>query len=460
MSAQKSKQGDSTVALVKSIKQDAEKITDAEVREMVREAVHLAGGLSGIVRDGQSVVIKPNLVTTRSFPGTLSILMAPVTDPAAESVQVPQLVNGITTDRRVVRAMVELVRELNPSGKVYVMECAGDGPTSGNFQRMGYNHENIPGVDEFRALGENGAYRDVDSDDLVAVEAKNQLYKKLPGFLKNKYYFDKTYYNADVIISLCCLKNHSAAAVTGGIKNVGIGARPACIYSLKKSTISVFAIGHAWEPLNNFIHDYYSAKPVDFVLCDGLQGLSWGPAAQGAPSYEKAKMNMRVIMASKDAVACDAVQSCIVGVDPEKVKYLKDLSQDGFGEIDMSRISVRGNVRVDEIKRRFPLPGGLLGAVASGGAKKAVYEDFDPPDINIEKASLTGREMTLDIKADPKVVRIELYVDCELAEVFPGGSAQLKHCFDVSPSKGAHVISIYAYDRFLNCGIETHEFEA
>ena len=45
--------------------------------------------------------------------------------------------------------LVEHVREQNPSGKVYIMECAGDGLTSENFKRMGYNHENIPGVDEF-----------------------------------------------------------------------------------------------------------------------------------------------------------------------------------------------------------------------------------------------------------------------------------------------------------------------
>jgi hypothetical protein len=118
-------------------------------------------------------------------------------DPFKESVQVPQLANGITTDRRVTEAMVELVRELNPSGRVYIMECAGDGTTSENFRRMGYTHDNIPGVDKFIALGEDGKYRDVDSDDLVAVEVENRQYKKLPSFLKDRYYFDKTYYSAD-----------------------------------------------------------------------------------------------------------------------------------------------------------------------------------------------------------------------------------------------------------------------
>ena len=151
---------------------------------------------------------------------------------------------------------------------------------------------------------------------------------------KNKYYFDKTYYSADVIISICCLKNHVNTAITGGIKNVGIGARPAKIYSPKGKTVSAFVINHAWEPIHDFIHDYYSAKPVNFVLTDGLEGLQYGNACQRAPSYAEAKMNMRLLLASNDAVAIDSVHSCIVGVDPEQVEHLKDSARDGFGTID------------------------------------------------------------------------------------------------------------------------------
>ena len=376
--------GNSTVALVKSPKQDATEITDAEIRKMVREAVRLTGGLSDIIKDGQSVVIKPNIVVTRHVTGNINPLLMPVTNPFKESVQIPELMNGVTTDRRITKALVELVRERNPSGKVYVMECAGDGLTSENFKRMGYNHENIPGVDRFIALGEEGEYRNVDADDLVAVEVKSQQYKNLPKFLKNKYYFDKTYYSSDVIISLCCLKNHVNTAITGSIKNVGIGAKPARIYSSKGKTISASVINHAWEPLHDFIRNYYSARPVDFVLTDGLQGLQYGNACQGAPGYEEAKMNMRLLLASKDPVAVDSVHSCIIGVDPEKVKHLKDLARDGFGTIDTSKITVVGNARVDEVKKPFLLAKGILGKIFKESSR-AQYKDFKGPSLSVDK---------------------------------------------------------------------------
>ena len=50
MSVRKHRSGESTVALVRSPRPDAAQITDAEVRELVRDAVQLAGGLSDIVQ--------------------------------------------------------------------------------------------------------------------------------------------------------------------------------------------------------------------------------------------------------------------------------------------------------------------------------------------------------------------------------------------------------------------------
>lgn len=442
--------------MVRSIKPNATQITDEEVTQMVREAVELAGGLDDIVKDDQVVVIKPNLVTTRTAPGKIKPLLLPFSNPFKKDLQLPELVNGITTDRRITKAMVALVRELNPSGRVYVMECAGDGPTSENFKRLGYNHENIPGVDAFVALGESIAFRDVDSDQLIAVEVENQKYKKLPKFLKGKYYFDKTYYNADVIISLACLKNHMCSAVTGGIKNVGLGARPANIYANKEGqTMSAFLIGHKWEPLNNFIHDYYSAKPVHFVLTDGLQGSQFGNMCQGAPSYEASLMNMRVIMASKDPVAIDAVQSCIVGVDPEKVNHLVDLANAGLGTIETSKITVVGNTSVDELKKPFGLPSGLLRLILSKDTHTAVYDDYAAPSLSVRALAVENNTMTAKIKTDPKTTKIEMHIDGGLVTTFTEDFDQLKYAMNGAASSGTHEVTFRAYDRLLNCGYET-----
>ena len=454
MSKTNESNGNSTVALVRSSKQYAAHITDEEIRQMVREAVELTGGLSDIIKDGQTVVIKPNIVVTRHVSGNIKPLLMLVSNPFKESVQIPELMNGVTTDRRVTRAMVELVRELNPSGKVYIMECAGDGITSENFRRMGYNHENIQGVDAFIAIGEDGKYRDVDAYELAGVEVKNQQYKNLPKFLKGKYYFDKTYYSADVIISLAVLKNHVNTAVTGGIKNVGLGARPANIYSPKGKTVSAFVINHAWEPINDFIHDYYSAKPVDFVLTDGLEGLQYGNACQGAPSYEEAKMNMRLILASKDAVAIDSVHSCIIGVDPEKVKHLKDLARDGFGEIDTSKITVVCNTRVDEVKKPFSFAGGILGKIYKE-TPKARYTDFEAPSLSIDDVTIENKTLTAKLSTAPKTTKVEMHIDGKLVDTFTHGFNQIQYHLNGESRKEPHEIAFYAYDKYLNCGYNT-----
>ena len=350
------------VALIQSDKAKAEQINEAEINAMVKEAIKLSGGFD-FIKDGEFVVIKPNLISTRTLLKTMNTMTMMMTKPYADKTQVPAEANGLTADWRVAKAVVEMVREVNPSGKVYVMECSGEGVVQETYKRLGYTHENIPGVDKFVGLDEAGSqYRDVDSKDFVAVDLGNkQKYDKLPEYLNNKYYFDKTYFAADKIISIACLKNHINTAFTGGIKNVGIGAMPGKVYGNNKNTINrAMTIDHSWDPLARFIHDYYLCKPVDFVVTDGIQGLAYGPQGQGAPSYDAAKMNMRMVMASKDPVAIDTVHATVVGVDPMKVNYLQYVAESVGGENIMSNIDVVGNRKVDQVKKSFPMKQGLL----------------------------------------------------------------------------------------------------
>lgn len=181
----KSKNDMSKVALIRSQKAKAEEISQREVRDMVRQAVALTGGFSDIIKDGQTVVIKPNLVSTRATTGTIGALSMPFTDPYKRN-QVPPTVNGFTADWRIAKALAELVREVNPSGKLLVMECSGEGSVRKTFDVMGYTHENIPGVDRFIAMDETGdGYRAVDSPDLVTVDLKDkQRTSPCPSFCK------------------------------------------------------------------------------------------------------------------------------------------------------------------------------------------------------------------------------------------------------------------------------------
>ena len=142
----------STVALFRSDKDRAEDIGYDEIKSLVRQAVEAAGGLESIISDGDSVILKPNLVSAGG--------------------KRPE-VNGVTTDHRVVRAVSELVRELNPNGWIGVLEGAAPGNnqhTSDMYELYAYTKANLPLIDDIICLEDIcGETKDYDSDELIAV---------------------------------------------------------------------------------------------------------------------------------------------------------------------------------------------------------------------------------------------------------------------------------------------------
>jgi uncharacterized protein (DUF362 family) len=441
-----------TVALVQSEVRDASEFDYPEIRRVVQEAVSLAGGLTNIIKDGDVVVLKPNIVATRGAP-RLTFLDF---DAYRPNLQIQKEMNGITTDYRVTKAVVELVREINPSGKVYVMEGSAWGQTEKNFKLMGYDHDNIPGVDRFISLDDTSRYACVDSDDLVAVdlgEKGRYPASRMPHYTGGSYYFDRTYFEADVLISIPVLKNHLYTGMSGGIKNVSIGATPCMVYGNDRNQITrIKKIHHSWGPLNDWIHDYYLCRPVDFVVTDGLQGSQNGPRAQGSSSVENALMNMRLILAGKDAVAVDAIHSYIVGIDAQKVDHLRELAASGAGVIDTRHIVVKGNRRVDEVKKSFRLSR-ILAVLFRG--RKSQYRDFEPPEFELVKVTMSDNRLSVDAKTGPNVTKVELFIDGELSGIFSDGFDHIEVALNGSLIEGAREATFYAYDRYLNCSFQT-----
>jgi uncharacterized protein (DUF362 family) len=183
-------------------------------------------------------------------------------------------------------------------------------------------------------------------------------------------WMDSRYVEADWLISVASMKTHWQAGVTGAVKNVGIGATPAAKYSAGASCArtqtpeyidhTVPATNKLSEPLSQFIRDFYSARPVDFAVIDGLQGMQHGPSPIYVPNgdYEKDKMNMRLIVASRNAVAADTIETQVMGCDPSQVPHLTMLEKLGLGTTDASKIDVVGNTTVAAARKPFagPMP--------------------------------------------------------------------------------------------------------
>jgi len=285
-----------------------------------------------------------------------------------------------------------------------------------------------------------------------------------------EFYFNKLYYNADVIISIPVLKNHHYAAITGAIKNVAIGSSPPNIYGTKSMLTVTKAtpkyVVDKWGPLirlerskkinhdpyylSLWMHDYYLCKPVHFVVTDGLQGSQNGPDIPGTTKQKCLKdnqMNMRLILAGKDPLAVDTIHSLVIGFDPDRVNHLANLSTSGCVNPALIRVNGRS---VHDVRKRFALEGGRINAM------NAKHSSYKPPQLKIETAKVRNNKLNLHLIIKPRqTVKAEIAVDGKIHDKIVIGNFE-NVIMDIDSVKTRPKnITVYAYDHFLNCTEKT-----
>lgn len=422
----------STVSVVHSQSATAEDISDEEVRLMVNEAISLSGELDEIVKDGQTVILKPNLVQMK-------------VDSTGELLA--QTVNGVTTDWRVTNAVADIVRTLNPNGKIYVMEGSASGKTLDVMKYLHYTPEYMESVDGFFAFeSDSGDWQDLDSPKLVKVSLED-------GLLHKEYYFNKLFYEADVVISIPCLKTTSGVVVTAGIKNVSLGTPPGNIYGVSPDNPSkVNMVSHKIVDgeLDKWIYDYFICKPIDYVVVDGLQGFQSGPVPMSGERTETDKMNMGLIISGKDAISVDTVCALITGWDPESIGYLNHFRENNIGNGEVSNILVKGS-KIHEIRKYFTLKLPNLGG--------SPIEDKGAPNFNIENHELVDGKLAASIKAENEIEKIEVYIDNCFYTSISKDEGLDNIIIDYNELKGTHNVTLYAYDKFYYSSEQSFECE-
>jgi hypothetical protein len=179
-------------------------------------------------------------------------------------------------------------------------------------------------------------------------------------------------------------------------------------------------------------------KPINFVVMDGLQAIQNGPTP--ITNYILSQMNMRVIIAGRDPIAVDTIESLSMCWDPESVKYLKYLDTDKAGNLDTAKIRVIGK-QVDEIRKDFE---GIL--PPAGGIKIA---DKIPPVLTIKKSELKAGKLNLSLSVSPDTKKVEAYIDNKLL------GTVISNFDNISLNPGVldktnHSMKLWAFDRFLN----------
>jgi len=278
-----------------------------DVDTIVKQAVAEAGGLGGVVARGSTVVIKVNL-----------------TMPAESG-------SGIVTDRRVVKAVIELCKAAG-AGKVVICDGAGgaNGDTTAAMKSAGY--ESI--------LSTTGAtFVDLNSDAVVTVSSPGKL-------ALADYRVAKTVAQAATFISLAVLKTHNEAGVSLTAKNL-VGITPLAAYTDAPARAR-YRLHDAG--IHKVIADLNLLRRVDFAIIDGITGMEgngpiWGPPVQ-----------MNLIVAGCNVACVDAVGTAVMGFQPSQIPHLALLAAKGLGPIDLRQILVRG-ATIDAVSRKFKPPG-------------------------------------------------------------------------------------------------------
>ena len=169
---------------------------------------------------------------------------------------------------------------------------------------------------------------DLNVDDVKRVPLKTRASRL------SELYLPKTVLGADFVVSMPKLKTHHWAGVTLSLKNM-FGVVPGGCYGWPKNVLH-------WAGIDNSILDINAAVRPDFAIADGINGMEGNGPIQGTPK------RANVLVFGNDPVAVDATCCRIMGLLPEKIKYLAGagtllghLSADKIEQMGESIASVR-----------------------------------------------------------------------------------------------------------------------
>ena len=174
-------------------------------------------------------------------------------------------------------------------------------------------------------------FRDLNLDDVARVPLPTRASR-----LK-ELYLPKTVLGVDFLVSLAKLKTHHWAGVTLSLKNM-FGIVPGGCYGWPKNVLH-------WAGIDNSILDINAAARPDFAIIDGIVGMEGNGPIQGTPKPAG------VLIFGDDPVAVDATACRVMGLKPEKVKYLARAGT-LLGNLEVAKIQEIGE-RVETVRNSF-----------------------------------------------------------------------------------------------------------
>ena len=275
----------------------------AKVKECVRKAFDDFGGIKNFVKDGERVVVKPNLVMRKS------------PDSAA------------TTHPAVVRAVAELVKEAG--GTAVIAESPG-GP---------FNEMLLKSI--YRGCGMDEAARLSEAELSFNTETEEVPFPK--GLLLKRISVVSEILKADKVISVCKLKTHGMVKMTCAVKNM-FGAIPGTMkaeYHLNRSNITDFA--------NALIDICLLVKPA-FTVVDAVECMEGNGPTGGNPRH------VGLIAASDDPFTLDIAMAGVINIAPKDIPVCAESVKRGLCPSNAGDIEFIGGRLSDFAVRDFAVP--------------------------------------------------------------------------------------------------------
>ncbi len=261
-------------------------ITGPDIRETVRAAVAAVGGIGAYVKKGDRVGIKPNL----SFASPVK--------------------RAATTNPEVLRAVIELCLEAG-AGKVMVLDHPlQDATIIGTKAEVATMVKEMKGASIFLPTTES-LYRET-----TIPNAKEMKTTKVVKILDE----------IDVLINLPIAKNHSATAVSLGIKgNLGL------VWDRQAY--------HNSGDFNQTLADLATIIKPKLTIIDAIRALATrGPQGPGKV------LSLNTIIAGTDPVAVDSYAVELTwkqwGLTGSNVEHLQKAYAMGLGEIDTTKLTI------------------------------------------------------------------------------------------------------------------------
>jgi uncharacterized protein (DUF362 family) len=278
--------------------------TREDIGEALENLVGRLGGLQRFVKPGETVVIKPNIVSDHGMKDGV-------------------YTGGIVTDIRLVEALIGLL--LPVAGRIIVAEGSSINRSETGRMFAHYGYDRLVDMDSRKVR-------------LVDLNADRVVEKRVPaGKRTTVRKVPLTVESADAVINVPVLKVHFAAVVSLAIKNLQ-GAMP----PLEKYMSHFFGL---WQSLVNIHH---LIKPK-LTVVDGLTGQEdFGPVS-GRPK------RMNLLIGGTNPVAVDAVAMRVMGLDPASSPPVLLAYLQGLGPIEPEKIRVVG-ASIDEVASPFVQP--------------------------------------------------------------------------------------------------------